>query len=190
MFEELEGIELLPCPFCGATPTQPSCFSTGENDDGYVCCNNCHAVAPQVELDEIVEDEETQAQWHINAAAAWNKRSPFRCEDARMTFDEWMKSVRSTYRPTDDSSECRMLRRCWNAARTNDEDQTDMAYVAEDPSQPGAAWAICVDDPQYKDDTSRCVSEWVKEGAIVKRVTLAAGCDMIDKWVRPNKQAQ
>lgn len=33
-----------------------------------------------------------------------------------MTFDEFMKSERVTYKPTDDSEKDRLLRRCWDAA--------------------------------------------------------------------------
>ena len=33
-----------------------------------------------------------------------------------MTFDDWMRSERVTYKPTDDSVTDRLLRRCWDAA--------------------------------------------------------------------------
>lgn len=75
MPEPTEKIELLPCPFCGTTPTQPKCFTTGENSDGCVFCTNCFATSSPVEVDEMVEDDEAPAQWHIDAASAWNKRS-------------------------------------------------------------------------------------------------------------------
>lgn len=32
-----------------------------------------------------------------------------------MTFDDWMLSERVTYKPSDDSMQDRLLRRCWNA---------------------------------------------------------------------------
>lgn len=33
-----------------------------------------------------------------------------------MTFDDWMRSERVTYKATDDSVTDRLLRRCWDAA--------------------------------------------------------------------------
>ncbi|MCL4695471.1 MAG: hypothetical protein KJ023_00190 [Burkholderiaceae bacterium] len=33
-----------------------------------------------------------------------------------MTFEDWMRSERVTYKPSDDSVEDRTLRRCWDAA--------------------------------------------------------------------------
>ena len=71
----VEKIKLLPCPFCGSTPTQPACFMTGENSDGCVYCTSCYANAAPIEVDEPVEDDEAEAPWHIDAAATWNRRS-------------------------------------------------------------------------------------------------------------------
>lgn len=64
---------------------------------------------------------------------------------------------------------------------------TDMVYVAEDRNQPGAAYAICVDQPQWASDTAKTIAEWAKEGAIVKHCTRAEGLAMLNKWVRPAK---
>lgn len=64
----------------------------------------------------------------------------------------------------------------------------DMVYVAEDRNQPGAAFAICVDEPKYAKDTAETISDWVKRGGIVQRVDRATGLAMLDKWVRPAKQ--
>ena len=63
-----------------------------------------------------------------------------------------------------------------------------MCYVAADPKQPGAAWAICVDDPKYHKETARFVAEAVRKGAHVLRVDKDTGCAMLNKWVRPIKQ--
>ena len=60
-----------------------------------------------------------------------------------------------------------------------------MFYVAEDPKQPGAAFASCVDDPDYPKDTARDVSDWIKRGANVLRVDGDTARTMLKKWKRP-----
>lgn len=67
-------------------------------------------------------------------------------------------------------------------------DQDVMVYVAADPSQPGAAWGIVVDDGKTPKDVARTVSGWVKDGANVLRVDIDAGREMLLKWKRPKKQ--
>ena len=60
-----------------------------------------------------------------------------------------------------------------------------MVYVAADPDQPGAAWAVMVDKPEWAADTARTISEWVLEGAHVMRVEHEVGVDMVCRWVKP-----
>ena len=59
-----------------------------------------------------------------------------------------------------------------------------MCYVAEDPKQPGTAWAACIDDAKFIKETAKDIAEWVKEGAIVKRVTPAVAREMMMAWKR------
>lgn len=63
-----------------------------------------------------------------------------------------------------------------------------MVYVAADPKQPGAAWAICVDRPEWAKDTAKSVADWMRKGANVERVDIETGKAMLQKWVRPKKQ--
>lgn len=69
-----------------------------------------------------------------------------------------------------------------------------MVYVAADPEQPGAAWAIMVDDlefsknPQNRKHMADTLSDWVKRGGIVQHVTLEEGKEMLRKWQRPFTQ--
>lgn len=65
----------------------------------------------------------------------------------------------------------------------------EMVYVAADPAQPGAAWAIVVDDPKYPKDTAKSIAAWVRKGANVMRVDIDTGREMLLKWVRPKKVA-
>jgi hypothetical protein len=65
-----------------------------------------------------------------------------------------------------------------------------MVYVAADPKQPGAAWAICIDKPEWAKDTAKSIAGWIKEGAQVQRVDLETGKAMLMKWVRPSKAKQ
>lgn len=63
-----------------------------------------------------------------------------------------------------------------------------MTFVAEDPSQPGAAWAICADDPRTAKNPPKCIAEWIRLGAIVRRVPIDTGIEMFKKWVRPEEK--
>lgn len=65
-----------------------------------------------------------------------------------------------------------------------------MVYVAANPAQPGAAWAACVDDPRWKEDTAKNICEWVRKGATVMRVTPEVAREMLKKWVRPERKTQ
>ena len=60
-----------------------------------------------------------------------------------------------------------------------------MCYVAEDPKQPGAAWAACSAKPEYAKYTARDVARWLRKGAIVQRVDAETARAMLKKWVRP-----
>lgn len=64
-----------------------------------------------------------------------------------------------------------------------------MVYVAADPEQPGAAFAICVDRPEWANDTAKTIADWVRRGANVMRVDHDTGVAMVKKWVRPDKTA-
>ena len=61
-----------------------------------------------------------------------------------------------------------------------------MVYVAADPDQPGAAWAVMVDKPEWAADTARTISEWVIDGAHVMRVEHEVGVEMVRRWVKPS----
>ncbi len=67
--------------------------------------------------------------------------------------------------------------------------KSDMVYVAADPLQPGAAYAICVDRPEYARETAKTIAQWVRRGANVMRVDHDTGVAMLGKWVRPSKCA-
>lgn len=69
---------------------------------------------------------------------------------------------------------------------TDEQQPTDcMVYVAADPDQPGAAYAICVDKPEFAKDNAKCIAKWIRDGANVLRVDRATGIAMLDKWERP-----
>lgn len=67
-------------------------------------------------------------------------------------------------------------------------DEGKMVYVAADPTQPGAAWAACVDNPRWANETAKDVASWVRNGATVMRVTPEVAREMMMKWVRPEKK--
>ena len=60
-----------------------------------------------------------------------------------------------------------------------------MLYVAEVPQQPGAAFASCVDEPQFAKSTAKDVAAWIKRGAIIRRVDAETMQQMIRAWKRP-----
>ncbi len=68
----------------------------------------------------------------------------------------------------------------------------NMVYVAADPKQPGAAWAIAADndDPKWKKELAKTLADWIKQGATVMHVPHLQGCDMLEKWVRPEKASK
>ena len=61
-------------------------------------------------------------------------------------------------------------------------------YVAADPKQPGAAFAITVGDGQYITEMYKTLADWAKRGGVPTRVTKAEGVEMLSKWVRPKKR--
>jgi hypothetical protein len=63
-----------------------------------------------------------------------------------------------------------------------------MVYVAADPAQPGAAWAIVIDDGKHQKDLSKSIAGWIQKGANVMRVDIDTGREMISKWKRPAKK--
>lgn len=68
-----------------------------------------------------------------------------------------------------------------------------MAYVAADPNQPGAAWAVSVDDPKLRNDLkfqkhmAKTLADWVSRGAIIQHVPVETAKEMLCKWVRPSQ---
>lgn len=67
-------------------------------------------------------------------------------------------------------------------------DEKAMVYVAADPAQPGAAWAIVVDDGKYPKDVAKSIAGWVRKGANVMRVDIDTGREMLLRWERPAKK--
>lgn len=61
-----------------------------------------------------------------------------------------------------------------------------MVYVAADPEQPGAAWAIAADagpeDKVWRKELAKTLADWMRRGATVMHVTHRVGCDMLDKY--------
>ncbi len=57
-----------------------------------------------------------------------------------------------------------------------------MFYVAEDPKQPGAAFASCIDDPRFIKSTAKDIADWIKRGAIILRVDGPTANQMLKAW--------
>ena len=66
-------------------------------------------------------------------------------------------------------------------------DTTPMVYVAVDPSQPDAAWALCVDKPEFARHTAKDLARWARGGAAVMRVDMDTAREMLRKWVKVRK---
>lgn len=64
-------------------------------------------------------------------------------------------------------------------------DEQTMCYVAADPSQPGAAWAVCVDVPGSERDTAKTIAGYLRDGANIMRVDYDTAKAMLARWVRP-----
>lgn len=60
-----------------------------------------------------------------------------------------------------------------------------MCYVAADPKQPGAAWAVAVDEPGCEKYNARDIARWLRAGATVMRVPIQAARNMLSEWKRP-----
>ena len=60
----------------------------------------------------------------------------------------------------------------------------DMVYVAVNPETPDVAYALCVDNPEWKKLTAETLADWIKEGATVKHVTHELGCRMLMEYIR------
>ena len=58
-----------------------------------------------------------------------------------------------------------------------------MFYVASFPEYPDEAFASCVDEPQYQKDTAKTVSNWIKRGALVRKVSAAEGKAMMERYI-------
>jgi hypothetical protein len=66
---------------------------------------------------------------------------------------------------------------------TNEEAAQRPCYVGRYAC--GCAVAACVDDPQWKKDTAKTLSQWIKEGMAVERVTCAS--TLLSEWPCPGK---
>ena len=70
----------------------------------------------------------------------------------------------------------------------------EMWYVAEDPAQPGAAYAVSAeyrgDDKAMRKRAAETISQWLKAGAIVHRMTLEQAREMLSRWVRPMRESK
>ena len=58
-----------------------------------------------------------------------------------------------------------------------------MLYVASHPEYPDEAFAICVDEPQWRAETAKTLAVWIKHGANVMRVDAKQGKEMIDRFM-------
>ena len=63
-------------------------------------------------------------------------------------------------------------------------DDEKMCYVAADPEQPGAAWAVAVDEPGCAKYNARDIARWLKSGATVMRVPAQTARNMLIDWAR------
>jgi hypothetical protein len=63
-----------------------------------------------------------------------------------------------------------------------------MCYAAVDPKQPGAAFAVIVDDGTDLANMHKTIAGYAKRGGIPTRMTLDEGLAMLKKWVRPAKR--
>jgi hypothetical protein len=65
------------------------------------------------------------------------------------------------------------------------QDTGPMFYVAEDPLQPGVAFAACVDHPDFLRSTAQDVAAWIRRGATIHRVDAETMMKMTKAWKRP-----
>lgn len=57
-----------------------------------------------------------------------------------------------------------------------------MFYVASWPDYPDEAFAACTDEPQYKESTAKSIKDWIRRGAVIKRVNASEGRRMMDNY--------
>lgn len=67
-------------------------------------------------------------------------------------------------------------------------EMTDMIWVAEDPSQPGAAFAALVPDNSRRVSDAKTLDSWEKRGGIVRLVDRKTSADMLRAWIRPENR--
>jgi hypothetical protein len=56
-------------------------------------------------------------------------------------------------------------------------------YVACPPDHPDEAFAACVDKPEWQASTAKDVADWIRRGALIKRVSASEGRAMMDRWL-------
>ena len=64
-----------------------------------------------------------------------------------------------------------------------------MFWVAEDPTQPGTAFAACVDEPRYEVENKETKADWIERGATPKLVDADTMRQMLADWKRPGQMA-
>ena len=62
-----------------------------------------------------------------------------------------------------------------------------MCYVAKAEGQPGC-FAACADMKEHPKDTARFVSENIRKGHVVERVTSQQARDMLGEWLKWDQQ--
>ena len=65
-----------------------------------------------------------------------------------------------------------------------------MFYVAEDRSQPGAAFASRVADGKHPREDAKTLADWARRGAVVKLVDGDTMMRMLSAWKRPGVRGE
>lgn len=66
--------------------------------------------------------------------------------------------------------------------------ESPMFYVAEDGDQPGAAFAACVDKPEFREANLKDMADWVKRGATIRHVDRETMLTMMKAWLPESRQ--
>ena len=64
-----------------------------------------------------------------------------------------------------------------------------MFWVAADPSQPGAAFAACADEPRYEAENEETKADWIERGAEPKLVDADTMRQMLSAWKLPGQMS-